>query len=407
MTSVRAIEIRDLRLLAAIGVIVGLYGWLVFGATFNHDGALGPRYNAPGTDWIVFFSAARAYLTGNLPLIFDGDRFTAYQNHAFAYWLSAQLPFHPWLYPPHYLLLILPFCLLPFGLSYAAFQAVTFLALIAAIWRYAEDSEWRWLLIAGLILAPATSVNVVSGQNAFLSAALLLGGFQLLRRHPVLAGVLLGVLTFKPTMWLMVPVALLAAREWRALASATVTALALSAASVAVLGPELMRFWLQIMIAPPADFYQNWLEWGRLWGVSVFTCAMVLGAPHLLATMVQGAATLSAAAIVYWAYRHSLARDRQLAILLAATILAGPHVSAYDTLLLAIAAMLACRRIIEDGWPFAYLIPMLAAWIAPPFMSPRSNAMGVLLPVFVCIFIATVIATTRQRAPAGIASATI
>src|SRR5690348_5962495 len=114
MMSSPRIATKDLGLLAAICVVVGLYGWAVFGVTFNHDGALGPHYNAPGTDWMVFFSAARAYLAGNLPLIFDGHRFTAHQNETFAYWLSAPLPFHPWLYPPHYLLLVLPFCLLPF-----------------------------------------------------------------------------------------------------------------------------------------------------------------------------------------------------------------------------------------------------------------------------------------------------
>jgi alpha-1,2-mannosyltransferase len=407
MTSQRRIETKDLRLLAAICIAAGLYGWAVFAGSFHHDGALGPRYNAPGADWMVFFAAARAYFAGNLPLIFDAQRFTAHLNQAFAGWLSGPLPFHPWLYPPHYLLLVLPFCLLPFGLSYAAFQAVTFVALLAAIWRYAEEAEWRWLLTAGLILAPATSVNVVSGQNAFLTAALLLGGFRLLRRHPILAGALFGVLTFKPTMWLMVPVALLAAGQWRALASAAATALILTAASVAMFGPELLRFWLQIMIAPPADFYQNWLEWGRLWGSSIFTCAMVLGASHAVATAIQGAATLAAAAIVYWAYRRPLAREQQLAVLLAATILGGPHVSAYDTLLLALAAMLACRRVIEEGWPLACLIPMLAAWIAPPLMSPRANPLGLALPVIGCALIATVIATTRQKAPESIVPAAI
>ncbi len=406
MTSSRQIDTRDLALLAAICIAFGLYGWAVFGVTFNHDGALGPHHNAPGTDWIVFFSAARAYFDSNLPLIFDGHRFTAHHNEAFAYWLSGPMPFHPWLYPPHYLLLVLPFGLLPFGLSYAAFQAVTFAALLAAIWCYAEDAEWRWLLVVALLLAPGTSLNVVAGQNAFLSAALLLGGFRLLRRNPVLAGALLGILTFKPTLWLMVPVALLAAREWRAMASIAVTALVLAVASLAVFGPELWRFWLEIMLAPPADFYRNWLEWGRLWGNSVFTCAMVLGASQPVASIVQGAATLAAAGIVYWAYRRPLPPDRQLAILLAATILAGPHVSDYDTLLLGIAAILMSRRIIEDGRPFAYLIPMLAAWVGPPFMSPRSNPVGLAEPVIVCVFIATIIATTRPRAAEGVVPAT-
>src|SRR5690242_4115630 len=66
MTSQRRIETKDLRLLAAICIAAGLYGWAVFAGSFHHDGALGPRYNAPGADWMVFFAAARAYFAGNL-----------------------------------------------------------------------------------------------------------------------------------------------------------------------------------------------------------------------------------------------------------------------------------------------------------------------------------------------------
>jgi len=34
---------------------------------------------------------------------------TAVLNARFAHWLAHPLPLHPWLYPPHTLLLLLPF----------------------------------------------------------------------------------------------------------------------------------------------------------------------------------------------------------------------------------------------------------------------------------------------------------
>src|SRR5580658_5163872 len=88
--------------------LFGLYGWAVFFSSFGYDGSIGPRYNAPGSDWMVFHAAARAYLEGHLPLIFNGDWLTARLNASYSAWLSSPLPFHPWLYPPTYLLLVLP-----------------------------------------------------------------------------------------------------------------------------------------------------------------------------------------------------------------------------------------------------------------------------------------------------------
>ncbi len=396
---------QQLALVTLVCAAAGLYGWAVFLSTFSHDGSIGPRYNAPGTDWMVFYAAARAFFDGNLPLIFDGHRFTAHQNQMFAAWLSGQLPFHPWLYPPHFLLLALPFGLIPFSASYALFMCITGAALVATIWLYAPPDYRRWLQLGSLLLCPAASITVIAGQNAFLTAALLVGGFGLLPRRPILAGVLLGVATFKPTLWLMVPVALIAARQWRVLASAAAVASVLALASLAVFGVEMWRQWLEMALSPPADFYSNWLESGRSWGLSVYTCAWVLGASHGLATLVQAVATLGAAAGVYVAFRGALAPDRQLAVLLAAAILAGPHVSSYDTLLLAIAASLLFCRALEEGAPLYEITLMLSVWLLPLFNPPRATPLGLMTPVLVALLIAIAMAGARVRSPASAAAA--
>ena len=396
---------QQLVLVTLVCAAAGLYGWAVFLSTFSHDGSIGPRYNAPGTDWMVFYAAARAFFDGNLALIFDGHRFTAHQNQMFATWLSGQLPFHPWLYPPHFLLLALPFGLIPFSSSYALFMCLTGATLVATIWLHAPPGHRRWLQVGSLLLCPASSITVIAGQNAFLTAALLVGGFGLLRRRPILAGALLGVATFKPTLWLMVPVALIAARQWRALAGAAATAGVLALASLALFGAEMWRQWLEMAISPPVDFYSNWLESGRSWGLSVYTCAWVLGASHGLATLAQAVATLGAAASVYVAFRGALAPDRQLAALLAAAILAGPHVSSYDTLLLAIAASLLFCCALEEGAPLYEITVMLAVWLLPLINPPRATPLGLMTPLLVASFIVIAVAGTRVRSPASAAAA--
>jgi len=200
-------------------------------------------------------------------------------------------------------------------------------------------------------------------------------------------------------------VALIAARQWRVLASAAAVASVLALASLAVFGVEMWRQWLEMALSPPADFYSNWLESGRSWGLSVYTCAWVLGASHGLATLVQAVATLGAAASVYVAFRGALAPDRQLAVLLAAAILAGPHVSSYDTLLLAIAASLLFCRALEEGAPLYEITLMLSVWLLPLFNPPRATPLGLMTPVLVALLIAIAMAGARMRSPASAAAA--
>ena len=71
-----------------------------------------------------------------------------------------------------------------------------------------------------LLAAPAVFINAVGGQNGTWTAALFGGGLSLLERRPLLAGGLLGLLIYKPQLALLIPVALLAGRHWRAFAAA-------------------------------------------------------------------------------------------------------------------------------------------------------------------------------------------
>jgi hypothetical protein len=56
----------------------------------------------------------------------------------------------------------------------------------------------------------------VGGQNSTWTPGLFGGGLSLLERRPLLAGGLLGLLIYKLQLGLLIPVALLAGRHWRA-----------------------------------------------------------------------------------------------------------------------------------------------------------------------------------------------
>ena len=113
---------------------------------------------------------------------------------------------------------------LPYGAALAAWQAVT-LGFIS--WRSARfvspsprlrregrdecasprgSESWTALLLA--VAFPAVLVNLGHGQNGFLTAALLGGALAMLDRRPIVAGILFGLLAYKPQFGLMIPLVL-------------------------------------------------------------------------------------------------------------------------------------------------------------------------------------------------------
>lgn len=356
----------------------------------------------PAQDWMVYYSAVRAYLDGNLPLIFDGERLTEHLNSYFADWLSRPLTYHPWLYPPSFLLLLLPFGVLSFGMSWAVFQATTFGALVAAIWLTVDRAYRRWLQVASLLFAPAALYTVGTGQNSFLTTALLVGGFGLLRRHPIASGVLLGLLTYKPQLWMMVPVALVAAAQLRILAVAVATAAMLAGASLVVIGPEAWSSWLGMMMSPNTPAAQQFIAWNRLSGEAIYTNLIAAGAPSVAANIGQAVAGLLAASAVWWSYRRG-AGEPQLIVLLAATVIAAPHVSIYDTVLLVVAATLLFAHGLETGFRRGELIVPVLVWMIQFWNPPTAYPIGLMTPVLTVLLIACAIARISSSERSGIA----
>jgi hypothetical protein len=364
--------------LAGIAVLFGLYGWaLVIATGTGHDGAIGPRFNALGADWVIFLAAARGLFSHDLSHIYDQAWITSATNSQFAHWLSAPLPFPLFPYPPVYLLLVVPFAMLPVGWSLLLSQLAQFAALAWAFRKLAPDRSWLFFVV-GAFLAPAASNNVVAGSNAVLVAALIVGGMALVSSRPLLAGALIGVLVFKPQYAPLPFLALLAAGEGRALVAAVASAVALCLLSVLLFGPSLWLDWFNVYLHPQAVAGVNATDWGHMWDESVSTCVSLLGAPHGLATAAQILAAAVAIGFTWTAFRSG--NPQRIGILCCAVLLASPHLSNYDLILLALAALLQVAAMREDARPLVLMLP-LACYLAPIFNPPRVMALGLITPL--------------------------
>jgi hypothetical protein len=373
----------------------GLYSWLVFFTTFRHPGTIGINYNTVGTDWMVYYLGARDFLGGEVSRVFDPMNFTEQVKTVFAPYLSGVLGFLPWLYPPHYLLYLLPFSGLSFHASYAVFLLVTFAGLIFAVLSYSPFSRTKRILLASLLLEPATSITVVLGQNAFMTTGLMVSGLRLVETRPVIAGILFGLMSYKPQLCLMFPLALLASRRWTVLLAAAVTICIVVGASIGLIGVGPWRQWIGLATAPPAGFVGNFMATNLYSGVSTFSDCLILGLPRTAASIIQLCQLTVAAACVVRTFARSTPLIQRLGVLLPATLLATPYLALYDLLPLAIAATWLAKQSSEEPRPdlLRFMIG-IAGWIIPLLNPPLADAIGFATPV---VALAVMLAFTFAR----------
>lgn len=315
--------------------------------------------NMAFSDAFAHWSYARFAAAHPGPAIYDRAAMAAFQQGLFD-GVRQSLPFA---YPPPYLFLVLP--LAAFGLWQAAllWGAVSVAAFVVAVCA----GRWRSLPVLLAVLAPATVLCLGYGQNGLLVAAMLAGGMRLLPARPGWGGVLLAMACVKPQLALLLPVALLAGRQWRAIGAAGATGLALVLGSAAWLGPQAWLEWIGSTREQGA-FAAAWI--GAFRQPTVTATLAMLGAGRTGALMVQAVVAGVVALGVAWAWRRGPSAAAAGAVL-AGALLATPYGFVYD-LPVALAAVigLAAGRA-RLAWPEA--AAMGAALLLPAVLHLTSR----------------------------------
>jgi hypothetical protein len=291
------------------------------------------------TDFGFFWMAGIQALHGNTAALYDPAELAKIQAALFQ---PSNFIYLDWAYPPTFLLMLAPLAMLPYRYAFITWDALTLLGCVAAVYLIVR----RKTAIALVLAAPFTAWNFLAAQNGFLTASLLGASLFFLERRPVAAGIFIGCLTYKPQFGILLPVALVASRQWRAVASAVVTAAFLAAASIALFGTEawiafprelFTQAGLDRVVAPDSN-------WSFLLGaVGLFHSLRGFGT---FAYIAQGATAVGLAVVIWRVWRSSVAYNLKLATLSAATLLASPHVFTYDLAAIVIpAAFLAADQL--------------------------------------------------------------
>src|SRR5580704_16846358 len=218
-----------------VAVAAAIYLYDLFQQTHDHfTNGMGRPF---GDDFINFWSGAYLAVHGLATQVYDPAAFHAFQQSI----AGAQLEGYLYIYPPVLLVLTAPLGLVPYIPALVLWLSAGWFAFYRAL-RLALPGGGALLLA---LATPAVFINTVAGQNGTWTAALFGVGLGLLDRRPILAGGFLGLLIYKPQLGILIPVALLAGRRWRAGASATATGAGLVAIAAIWFGPDIFADYLR------------------------------------------------------------------------------------------------------------------------------------------------------------------
>ncbi len=300
-----------------------------------------PGGGGVATDFVNVWAAGRLVLDGNPAGAYDVLLHKHVQELAVGHSFSG---FFGWCYPPFFLFVAAPLALLPYPAAAALWSFATFPAYLVTVRRIVGAP-------LGLLLAcafPGVVSNVAVGQNGFLTAALLGGALVAMPARPIVAGCLLGLMTYKPQFGLLFPLVLVAAGEWRTFFSAAVTAAALAAVSLLIWGTApWIGFIHSLGVVNDAVLGRGEGDFQKL--QSLFGLARAFGATEGLAWALQATLGLALAGVLWPIWRGRLRFELKAAALATAALLATPYMYVYDLVVLAVPMAFLVRLARRDG----------------------------------------------------------
>lgn len=324
------------------------------------------------TDFVNVWAAGRLALEGHAEAVYDWAVHRRMEVAALGHDMAG---YYGWHYPPMLLFAAVPLSLLPYLAAWLTWSALTAAFLCWGLWRIVPQRA----MVPALMAAPATLWCVVTGQNGFLTAGLMGAALVFAERRPLLAGVFLGLLTYKPQFGLLFPVALIAGRHWRLLTSATATTLVLAVSSALAFGMETWRaFFRSVTTTVDGVLRVGGPGWSKL--QSVYALLHPLGESWAMAG--HGVVVLVLAALVAWTFARPRPFAVQASVLASASVVATPYGYIYDLPVLAVAVAFLLRDGSRRGF-LAGEVPLLAAALLMPFLFPLLGSATTLAVVLI------------------------
>lgn len=371
--------------------VVAMVGWIALS-----DGLIDRNGKPIGTDFSNVYAAGRLVWQDRAADAYD----PALQHEAEKAAFGRDVPFFGWHYPPFFLAIAFLVAALSYAWGLSIWLAASFAAYLATIKAILPRRE-TWLVATAF---PAVFINIGHGQNGFLTTALLGGALHLLTRRPWLAGVLVGLLAYKPQFGALIPIALVAGGHWRTVGAATLTVAGLIALSYFALGVGIWHaFANSTTFTQTVVLEAGGTGWEKI--QSIFSALRMWGGSVPLAYASQASLAAVLAVTLAWLWRSDAAFELKAAALATASLLATPYVLDYDLVVSGLAIAYIARLDLANGFRSFEISLLAAAWIMPLFSRGIAQISGVPLELLVLLLLYVFIIKHAVRDHIGVVAA--
>jgi hypothetical protein len=355
------------------------------------DGLADPRGVPLGGDFVSFWAASKLAGSGAPAAVYDPTRHFDVELSIVG---TDHFGWYSFFYPPTFLAVVLPLALLPYVWSLLCWVAVT-LAGYALLMRRIVTKKALWPVLA----FPAAYINMAHGQNGFLTVILMGSGLMLLERYPLLAGIPIGLLSYKPHFGLLIPLCLLVTGRWKTIATAALTVAAFALWSRILFGVETWQAYIDALPLARSLFEEGYTGWEKV--PSIFALVTTFGGSAGAAYGAQLVVATMAACTVLWVWRATESFELKASALVVGTFLVTPYAYDYDLVLLALPLAWLAAIGIRDGFlPWEKML-LMAVWLMPLLMGAMATYLDVPLaqPLIVLLLVAIARRAAARRAP--------
>jgi alpha-1,2-mannosyltransferase len=385
----------------AHALIVALVGWSFAVAS----GVVGPGNRSilgqiKWTDFAHFYTFGHIARTGPVSALYDDRASFARQLQLVP---GSETERYIAVYGPQVALLFAPFSWMPYilaGAAWAGFSVWTYLLCVRSAWKPAREAidDYRFVLVAALAFPPAWQLAAYGQTTAIPLIAFTAGWLALERGRPFVAGLLLGLLTVKPQLGLVLaPVALVTA-EWMVVAGVVASVFVQALVVFAWFGAAIfVDYWHALARIPQAahflepDFY-------KLHSIAALTERL----PASVGLLLWATASVFIIAAVVLVWRSTPAWRVRFGVLVLASVLVSPHVVVYDLAVLTPAMLWLGGWMqetgLETGWFWQRLYWLAAATLVPTaaFLWLQASVV-ILIELFVRVVVEVVVYARMAR----------
>ena len=382
------------------GTSLMVLSWFVYGHTMMVPGHIDRAGRFKGTDYIYFYVMGSLISEGRAAALYEPEAHLAEGRRRIDPQLNLYAPYSN--YGPQVAAVFAPLSRLTFGRSLAVFLILTALAYAASVWLL-------WTLTPALRPYGALVAILAAGSPAFftliryaqlsgLSLLLLsLALVALVHDRRFLAGVVIGLMVFKPQLGVVIALVMILAGEWRIVAGAALAASAELAGGWLVSGSTVMGQYVGVLVTLARDPSLVQIYPGEVHSLRGFF-HLLTGSPVVLSLV-----SILAVAVAVWsgvrAWKSEMPLTMKWGLLVVLTVLASPHLLTYDLVLLTIPLVVFADWAVahrEDPWQ-----PWVSRLLLLLYLAPFSSNLVRLVPVQLSVVVMVLLVWCLVRGPAS------